>query len=107
MSGYGPDEARRAPAERPRGSRAARRFFAFLAVVVLFVAAVAVAVTIAASTSNNVVHFRKVVAHDTNDAVKQLQRSSASTRNSRLRCRPPRVTRAGMLGSLGHSPGRE
>ncbi len=73
MSGYGPDEARRAPAQRSGGSRAARRFFAFLAVVVLFVAAVAVAVTIAASTSNNVVHYRKVVAHDTNDAVKQLQ----------------------------------
>ncbi len=73
MSGYGPDEARRAPAQRSRGSRTARRFFAFLAVVVLFVAAVAVAVTIAASTSSNVVHYRKVVAHDTNDAVKQLQ----------------------------------
>ncbi len=73
MSGYGPDEGRRAPAQRSRGSRAARRFFVFLAVVVLFVAAVAVAVTIAASTSNNVVHYRKVVAHDTSDAVKQLQ----------------------------------
>ncbi len=70
MSGYGPDEAYRAPAKR---SRAARRFFAFLAIVILFVAAVAIAITIAASTSNNVVHFRKVVAHDTNDAVKQLQ----------------------------------
>jgi serine/threonine protein kinase len=73
MSGYGPDEARRAPAQRSGGSRAARRFFAFLAIVVLFVAAVAVAVTIAASTSKNVVHYRKVVAHDTSDAVKQLQ----------------------------------
>jgi len=40
---------------------------------VLFVAAVAVAITLAASTSNNVVHFKKVVAHDTSDAVKQLQ----------------------------------
>jgi eukaryotic-like serine/threonine-protein kinase len=70
MSGYGPDQARRAPAKR---SRAARRFVAFLAVVVLFVAAVAVAVTIAASTSSTVVHDRKVVAHDTSDAVKQLQ----------------------------------
>jgi hypothetical protein len=43
-------------------------------VVVLFVAAVAVAITIAASASNNVVHFRKVVAHDTGDAVNQLQK---------------------------------
>ena len=73
MSGYGTEDGRRAPAQRSRGSRAARRFFALLAVVVLFVAAVAVAITIAASTSNNVVHFRKVVAHDTSDAVKQVQ----------------------------------
>ncbi len=41
--------------------------------VLLFVAAVAVAVTISASTSNNVVHFRKVVAHDTSGAVKKFQ----------------------------------
>jgi eukaryotic-like serine/threonine-protein kinase len=73
MSAYGTDDWRRPPAQRSRGSRAARRFFALLAVVVLFVAAVAVAITIAASTSNNVVHFRKVVAHDTSDAVKQVQ----------------------------------
>ncbi len=73
MSAYGPDEGHRAPAQRSRGSRAARRFFALLAVVVLFVAAVAVAITLAASTSNNVVHFRKVVAHDTSDAVQQVQ----------------------------------
>ena len=50
MGGYGPDEARPPDGGRARrgGSRAARRFFAFLAVVVLFVAAVAVAITIAA-----------------------------------------------------------
>ena len=53
-----------------------RAGFAFLAIVVLFVAAVAIAITIAASTSNNVVHFRKVVAHDTNDAVNQLGSTS-------------------------------
>jgi eukaryotic-like serine/threonine-protein kinase len=70
---HGPAEARRAPAERSGGSRAARRFLAFLAVVVLFVAAVAVAVTISASTSSNVVHFRRVVARDANDAVQQFQ----------------------------------
>jgi hypothetical protein len=34
---------------------------------------VAVAVTIAASTSSNVVHFRRVVAHDTSNAVQQFQ----------------------------------
>ncbi len=73
MSGYGPDAAGRAPAERSGGSRAVRNFLIFLGIVVLFVAAVAVAVTIAASTSNSVVHFRKVVAHDTSSAVKQVQ----------------------------------
>jgi len=73
MSAYGPDEARRGAAPRSGGSRAARRFFALLAVVVLFVAAVAAAITIATSTSNNVVHFKRVVAHDTSDAVKQVQ----------------------------------
>jgi serine/threonine-protein kinase len=70
VSAYGPTESRRV--ERRRG-RGARRFFAFLAVVLLFVAAVAVALTIAASTSSNAVHFRRVVAHDTNDAVQQFQ----------------------------------
>jgi len=69
---YGPD-TRSVGAERSGGSRAARRFFAFLAVVILFVAAVAVAVTISASTSSGVVHFRKVVAHDTGNAVQQFQ----------------------------------
>jgi serine/threonine protein kinase len=75
MSGYGPDAAvrRPAPPERSGGSRAFRRFVIFLGVIVLFVAAVAVAVAIAASTSNSAVHFRKVVAHDTSSAVKQVQ----------------------------------
>jgi hypothetical protein len=70
---YGPPATERVAAERPGGSRAVRRFFAFLAIVLLFVAAVAAAVTISASTSNNVVHFRKVVARDTSDAVQQFQ----------------------------------
>jgi serine/threonine-protein kinase len=74
MSGYGPDGAGQAPAQRSGGSRAARRLFALLAVIVLFVAAVGVALTIATSTSNDVVHFRRVVAHDTSDAVNQLQK---------------------------------
>jgi eukaryotic-like serine/threonine-protein kinase len=72
-AGYSPDAAYAAPAERSRGSRATRRFLIFLAVVILFVAAVAAAVTISASTSSNVVHFRQVVAHDTNSAVRQLR----------------------------------
>jgi serine/threonine-protein kinase len=73
MSGYGPDEGYRQPAQRSGGSRTARRFFAFLAVVVLFVAAVAAAVAIAASSSNSAVHYQKVVAHDASSAVQKLQ----------------------------------
>jgi eukaryotic-like serine/threonine-protein kinase len=73
VADYGPPETQRTAAQRSGGSRAARRFFAFLAVVILFVAAVAVAVTISASTSSNVVHFRRVIAHDTGDAVQQFQ----------------------------------
>jgi eukaryotic-like serine/threonine-protein kinase len=68
----GPAAAERAAADRRRG-RAARRFFVFLLVALLFVAAVAVAVTIAASTSKTVVHFRTVVAHDAQTAIKQVQ----------------------------------
>jgi eukaryotic-like serine/threonine-protein kinase len=66
---YAPAEGRR----RSSGSRTARRFFTFLAVVVLFVAAVAVAVTISASTSSSAVHYRKVIAHDTQSAVKKFE----------------------------------
>ena len=61
------------PAERPRRGRGVRRFFTFLAVVLLFVAAVAVAVTIAASASNKTVHYRKVVAHDAHSAIQQFE----------------------------------
>ena len=60
-------------AERPRRRRGAGRFFAFLAVVLLFVGAVAVAVTIAASASNKTVHYRKVVAHDAHSAIQQFE----------------------------------
>jgi eukaryotic-like serine/threonine-protein kinase len=67
---YAPDGAQ---ARAPGRSRAARRFIAFLAIVVLFVAAVAVAVTISASTSSSAVHFRRVVAHDTSSAVKKFE----------------------------------
>jgi eukaryotic-like serine/threonine-protein kinase len=79
-------EPRRAPAEPRRASRpapapapsrrqrrGARRFVLFLLVAVLFVAVVAVALTLAASTSNNVVHFKTVVAHDAQNAIKQVQ----------------------------------
>ncbi len=73
MGAYGPDEAYRQQTERARSGRAARRFIAFLAVVLLFVAAVAAAVTISASTSSSAVHFRRVIAHDTSSAIKQFE----------------------------------
>jgi eukaryotic-like serine/threonine-protein kinase len=73
MGGYGAADTQRVAPGRSGGSRAVKRFLAFLAVVILFVAAVAVAVAISASTSSSAVHFRRVVAHDTSDAVKQFQ----------------------------------
>ncbi|MBV9805081.1 MAG: serine/threonine protein kinase [Solirubrobacterales bacterium] len=72
MGAYGTEEIRHG-AERSSGARTFRRFMAFLLVVVLFVAAVAIAVTISASTSGSVVHFRRVIAHDTSSAVQQFQ----------------------------------
>ncbi len=55
------------PGEMPgarRGNRAIRRLLALLAIAILFTAAVGAAVAISTSTSNSVVHFRTVVAHD-------------------------------------------
>ena len=60
-------------ARRRNESRAARRLLALLLVVVVFVAVVAVAIDLAASTSNSVVHFRRVVAHDAGSAIQQVQ----------------------------------
>ena len=75
MNAYRPPEAYRGPAPRQRsgGGRAVRRFLTFVGVVLLFAAAVAVAITIAATASNNVVHYQRVVAHDTNNAVKKFE----------------------------------
>ena len=76
VGGYGPAPrlaARAAPSAPAPIARPRAASWPSSRVVVLFVAAVAVAVTIAASTSSNVVHFRKVVARDASDAVKQLQ----------------------------------
>jgi serine/threonine-protein kinase len=61
------------PSDRRRSRRGARRLVLFLLVVALFVAAVAVTITLAASTSRNVVHFRTVLAHDVQSAIKQVQ----------------------------------
>ncbi len=58
--------------ERRRG-RAARRFFAFTALALVFIAAVVVAVVIATSTSTTVVHFRSIVAKDAQSAISSIR----------------------------------
>ena len=61
-------------AQRRRGgSRAFRRFMALLAVFFVLVAAVVVAIAIASSTSNKVVHFRTIVGHDAQTAIDQVR----------------------------------
>jgi serine/threonine-protein kinase len=68
-----PQPQRVAAAERPRGNRALRRFFALVALACVFTAAVAIAVVIAGSTSKSVVHFRTVMAHDVQSAINQVR----------------------------------
>jgi eukaryotic-like serine/threonine-protein kinase len=60
-----------APPARP--SRRLRRFLALVVLALVFTAAVATAVTIATSTSNQVVHARKVIAHDAQGAIDQIR----------------------------------
>ena len=57
--------------ERARG-RGFRRFMAFLAVIAVLALIVIAAVTISNSTSNTVVHYKKVVANDAQSAISQL-----------------------------------
>jgi eukaryotic-like serine/threonine-protein kinase len=71
-----PAPAAAAPARAARGTRggrAARRLLIFLILACLFVAAVVVAVAIATSTSNNVVHLRTVVGHDAQNVIDQVK----------------------------------
>jgi serine/threonine protein kinase len=63
---------RAAAAPRRRG-RAARRLTALVMIAVVFTAAVAVSVILATSTSNSVVHFRRVVAHDAQSAINSVR----------------------------------
>jgi serine/threonine-protein kinase len=60
-------------AEPRRSGRAARRFFALLALALLFAAAVGTAVVISTSTSNTVVRLRTSFSHDVNHAINQVQ----------------------------------
>jgi eukaryotic-like serine/threonine-protein kinase len=58
---------------RSSGGRGFRRMMAVLALVAVLALIVIAAVTISNSTSNTVVHYRKVIAHDTQSAINQLQ----------------------------------
>jgi eukaryotic-like serine/threonine-protein kinase len=62
-----------APQGRRRQKRGARRLLVALALLCVFAAVVIAAVAVATSTSNEMVHFRKVVAHDTQTAVQKIQ----------------------------------
>jgi serine/threonine-protein kinase len=62
-----------APPRPRRASRAGRRFMGFLALALVFTAAAAAALIIANSTSNSVVHFRRVVGHDAQQAINSVR----------------------------------
>jgi serine/threonine-protein kinase len=70
-----PVASRRAaqPARERRSGRGFRRLIGFLAVIAVFALVVIAAVAITNSTSNTVVHYRKVVAHDAQSAINQIQ----------------------------------
>jgi serine/threonine protein kinase len=63
--------ARQQPERRRRSG--ARRLFGFLALAILFTAAVAIAVVLATSATNTVVHYERVVGHDANHAITNLR----------------------------------
>jgi eukaryotic-like serine/threonine-protein kinase len=70
-----PQSARAAERSRARGgsNRALRRLVAFVALAIVFTAAVATAVVIATSTSSTVIQFRTVVAHDAQSAIHSVR----------------------------------
>jgi hypothetical protein len=56
----------------PKRRRRGRRALVLLLMLAFFVVVVAAAAVIATDTSNTVVHFRKVIAHDVQDAINQV-----------------------------------
>jgi eukaryotic-like serine/threonine-protein kinase len=62
-----------APPGRGRRRRGVRRLLVALALLCVFAAVVIAAVAVSTSTSNEIVHFRKIVAHDTQTAVQKIQ----------------------------------
>jgi serine/threonine protein kinase len=70
-----PANRRQAAPERApqRSGRGFRRLIGFLSLVAVLALIVIAAVLIANSTSNTVVHYQKIVAHDAQSAINQLQ----------------------------------
>jgi eukaryotic-like serine/threonine-protein kinase len=70
-----PAARRPAEAERPpkRSGRGFRRLMGFLALTAVLALIVIAAVLIANSTSNSVVHYQKIVAHDAQSAIDQVR----------------------------------
>jgi eukaryotic-like serine/threonine-protein kinase len=61
------------PEPRSRGGRGFRRLMVLLALIGVFALVVIAAVAISNSTSNTVVHYKKIVARDANSAISQIQ----------------------------------
>jgi eukaryotic-like serine/threonine-protein kinase len=62
-----------AEAPRERRGRGARRFALFMLLALLFTAAVVIAIVIATSTSQTVVHYQQIVGRDAQSAINALQ----------------------------------
>ena len=70
---YNRQTAAERPAPPERSGRGFRRMMAVLALVAVLALIVLVAVTISNSTSNTVVHYKKIVAHDAQSAINQMR----------------------------------
>jgi serine/threonine protein kinase len=70
-----PNYQRRAPAPlpAPQDSRGFRRGLALLVLAVVLLIVVIAAIAIANSTSNTVIHYQRIVGHDAQSALQQLQ----------------------------------
>jgi serine/threonine protein kinase len=64
---------RRAAPPPPSDSRGFRRMLGLLILLVVIIVVVIVAVAVANSTSNTVIHYQRVVGHDAQSAINQLQ----------------------------------
>ncbi|MGI8714628.1 MAG: hypothetical protein ACR2NR_15915, partial [Solirubrobacteraceae bacterium] len=70
-----PAARRQAQPERPpqRSGRGFRRLMGFLALLAVLALIVIAAVLLSNSTSNVVVHYQKIVAHDAQSAINQVR----------------------------------